>query len=344
MQRKLPFTLLILLSAFLLVLAPFATAGTLYRWVDSDGKVHYSDKVPPEEVDKARTLLNERGLKIDSVGRARSPEEIARDKELARMRVEQRRLIEEQKAADRVLLRTFRSEDDIKMTLNGKLTAIDVQIQVIRSNIKRMKQKLGSLQKGAAALERQGRRISKNFLKDIGNTRAALKDGYASIVRSERRKESYREKYGLDLDRFRKLKHLSETSGDVVVRTGKSLILDLLYRCDTPSSCDWSWTTAETFVREFATTKLQMLSESIIMTAVPVKDDDISITVARIRRTAGEEDSIVPRYGAQLFLDVQCKSSPLGMELCKSDKVEKIRTGFKKYLARAANRSVTEMP
>ncbi|GAB1413991.1 hypothetical protein MASR1M97_27270 [Candidatus Desulfobacillus denitrificans] len=34
------------------LLAPGADAQTMYRWVDKDGKVHYSDQPPPKEIKK----------------------------------------------------------------------------------------------------------------------------------------------------------------------------------------------------------------------------------------------------------------------------------------------------
>jgi glutaredoxin len=36
----------------LALLAPAANAQTMYRWVDKDGKVHYSDQPPPKEIKK----------------------------------------------------------------------------------------------------------------------------------------------------------------------------------------------------------------------------------------------------------------------------------------------------
>lgn len=39
---------LILFSLCLLVCVPAAQAGKLYRWVDSSGKVHYGDALPPD--------------------------------------------------------------------------------------------------------------------------------------------------------------------------------------------------------------------------------------------------------------------------------------------------------
>ncbi len=333
MQRNLRTSILTLASVVGILVSFPPQAGKLYRWVDDEGKVHYTDRVPPEQVDKARTQLDARGLKIESVRAARSAEEVAREKELERLRAEKQRLIQEQKAADRVLLKTFRSEDDIEMTLNGKLAAIDVQIQIIRGNIKRLKQKLARMQKDAAELELQGQRVSKRFLKEIDNSRQALKDSYAAIIRAEEQKEHYRMAYKKDLERFRILKHLKSDKDRLKLVGGKSLILDHIYTCSDKLTCDQAWMTAENFVREFSTTKIQMLSDTIIMTAPPSKDQDISITVARIRHKPRKNVATQPT-GAQLFMDLQCKNSPLGDELCASERVAKVRANFKAYMAK----------
>ena len=172
--------------ALLLTLPLSAVGGKLYRWVDDDGKVHYSDRVPPEQARKERSELDVRGIEIDRVGAAKSKEQVAREKELKRLREEQQRLIDKQKAADRVLLRTFRSEDDIKMARDGKLTAIDVHMQVVRSNIKRLKRNLEEMQKNAADRERQGESVSKRYLGDMAHVREQIEDAYASIIQKER--------------------------------------------------------------------------------------------------------------------------------------------------------------
>ncbi len=333
MRRNLRTPILTLAAAAAVMFSFSLQAGKLYRWVDEKGNVHYTDRVPPEQIDKARTQLDARGLKIESVRAARTPEEIAREKELERLRAEKQRLIEEQKASDRVLLKTFRSEDDIEMTLNGKLAAIDVQIQIIRGNIKRLKQKLARMQKDAAALELEGEQVSGRFLKEIEASRQALKDSYAAIIRAEEQKEHYRSAYRKDLERFRTLKHLKADKDRLILAGGKNLILDHIYTCSDQLTCDQAWTTAEKFVREFSTTKVQMLSDTIIMTAPPSKDQDISITVARIRLKPGKNVSS-PQTGAQLFMDLQCKNSPLGDELCAGEKVAKLRNDFKAYMAK----------
>ena len=146
----------------------------LYRWVDADGKVHYTDKLPPSQVNKARTELNKRGIQVRQVDRAKTAEELAQEKELKRLIKEREKLIERQKAEDRVLLRTFRSEDDIIMAQDGKLAAIDVMIQIAISNIKQAKTQLVNMQNSAASQERRGKKPSKKLLREIASSRQHL--------------------------------------------------------------------------------------------------------------------------------------------------------------------------
>ncbi|WP_288103727.1 DUF4124 domain-containing protein [Sedimenticola sp.] len=314
-----------LLTAIML-LAPAAEAGKIYRWVDAEGNVHLSDRVPTEHARSARSELSETGREVERVQAAKTAEEIAREQELEKLRAEQQRLIEIQHAKDQVLLRTFRTEDDLLMARNGKLAAIDSNIQVIRSNIRRMKNRLAEMQQNAASMERQGQRLSDNLLKDIENTRAQLRDSYTTIIQKEQEKETIRNSASKDLARFRSLKNLREENADPQLNQEKTAsLLDTVVVCEDNRACDQAWIKVEEYVRKFATTRLQMLSDSIIMSAAPLKDDDISLTASRI--------VYKDRPGAELFMDLQCKPSPRGIDLCNTEAVEKIRTGFRDYLA-----------
>ena len=53
-----------------LMAAP-ATAK-LYRWVDENGRTHYTDKLPPNQSSRARIELNEQGMKVKKVERAKT--------------------------------------------------------------------------------------------------------------------------------------------------------------------------------------------------------------------------------------------------------------------------------
>ncbi len=314
------------LAITLLAFTSASEARKLFRWVDDQGKVHYSDHVPIEHSRSARSELNDQGLEINRTEAAKTEREIAREKELKRLRAEQQRLIEIQQASDRVLLRTFRSEDDMLMARNGKLTAIEGNILEIRSNIRRMKDKLADIQKTAAGLERQGYPLSKNLLKYIRNTRQQLKENYASIIRKEQGKEQIRQKFTSDLKRFRSLKNLHTLDDNLLTGPKKASLLDTVVTCSDKTACDLAWQKVETYVRENATTRLQMLSDSIIMTAAPVQDTDISITASRI--------PVKEQSGAELFMDLQCKNSPRGKDSCLTKEIKDIQAGFRKFLTR----------
>ena len=308
-----------------LLLAPPILSAKLYKWVDENGEVHYSDKVPSQYQKGAHSELDKRGIQRKQVDAAKTKEEIAKEQELERLRAEQQRLIEEQWKEDQVLLRTFRSEDDILMTRNGSITAVDVTIQVTRSNIRRMKFKLAEMQQRAAQIERQGRAVSQKQLQSIESTRRQLKESYTAIIRQEQKKEVIRTKAASDLDRFRKLKKLNEENKSPVEELKPFSLLDTVVVCENDAQCDSAWKKAEKYVRKHASTRLQILSGSIIMTAAPVSDKEISLTVSRII----EKD----QPGAKLFLDLQCRATKEGKALCATPEMEEIRMGFRTFLS-----------
>lgn len=317
-----------ILSLLLLMLTGFTTttvASKLYRWVDEDGRVYYSDRVPPDHSQNERRLLDERGFELDRVEKAKSKEQIAREQELKRLRAKKQRLIEQQKKKDDVLLSTFRTEDDLLMASNGRIASIDTIIQITRTSIRQMKRVLARFQKRAADLERQGKRISQNLITSINTNRLQLQNAYASIIRNEQEKEKIRNKTRIDLARFRALKKIEPESASLVTMSESGSLLETVVICANEKVCEEKWLLAESYVRKHTTTRIQMLSKTIIMTAAALKDSDISITVSKIR----EKDA----PSAKLFLDLQCKNSPRGINLCKSEGVEQIRKGFKQFLA-----------
>ena len=295
-------------------------AAKMYKWVDDNGGVHYADTLPPVDTARPHSHLDERGIIFDTVGAAKTPEQIRQEEEVERLRQERQRLINEQKAADRVLLRTFRLEDDILMTRDGQLQAVDSFIKITQSNIKRLKLKLEAMQRDAAARELSGKRISKKFQAGIESKNLALKQAYESIVNREHDKDRIRKSFAQDLNRFRELKQLEE-SNDPIQEASESFIEALrnVYVCP-DDSCDIPWSLAKAYTRQHATTPIKMDAGNILMSGAAILKDDISITLSRIRDSKREQTLI--------FLDLQCEDSPQGRAYCFSEKVESIKLGF----------------
>jgi Domain of unknown function (DUF4124) len=119
-------------ATILLMLALLSAApahGTTYKWVDDKGIVHYTDKIPPEALNKGNVELNKQGLPIRKTDPALTPEQqraraveearaiqIAKDRELVDRR-------------DRALLATYTTESEIDLARNRAVSTIDAQVQ-----------------------------------------------------------------------------------------------------------------------------------------------------------------------------------------------------------------------
>lgn len=311
------------LLAALLLPAPLL-AGKLYKWVDEEGNTHYSDKVPPQHVTQQHSTLNQRGMTIETTGAAKTPEEIAREQELEKLRAEQARILEEQQAKDRALLRTFRTEDDLAMARDGKLAAFDQQIRVSHDNIKRLKQNLANKQANAANLERQGKKVDKKFLDEIDSYRQQIESSYAGIVRKEHDREYLRQRFDADLKRFRELRPVREDNtalGDGQNPEQQFSLVETLLQCTDRQSCDQLWEHARTYAKQRTDTTVQMDADSIFISAYPIKDDQLSISVTRMRAAEEARDRI--------FLDVQCRNTPTGEATCNGERAQQIRSEFR---------------
>ena len=117
----------ILLALVLLTMGP-AHAAT-YKWIDDKGVVHYTDKIPPEALNKGNVELDKQGVPVKKTDPALTPEQRkARAAEEARAQqlAKDRELIERR---DRALLATYTTEGEIDLARNRAVSTIDAQVQ-----------------------------------------------------------------------------------------------------------------------------------------------------------------------------------------------------------------------
>jgi hypothetical protein len=119
----------ILALAAALAACPLLALAATYKWVDDKGVVHYTDKIPPEQVDKGNVQLDKQGVPVKRTEPAPTPEQKrakaeqeAREKQLAK----ERELIDRR---DRALLSTYTMESEIDLARRRALATIDQQIQ-----------------------------------------------------------------------------------------------------------------------------------------------------------------------------------------------------------------------
>lgn len=133
-----------------------SNARRVYRWVDTDGKVRYSDRIPPDQVDLGRTeLAPMSGMVQREIPRAKTAEQLAREAAEEQERRRQELLERAQKEEERRLLRRYRDIDAIDRDMNTQVERVDAEIKTIEARIATIRTSITDLRKRAADLERK---------------------------------------------------------------------------------------------------------------------------------------------------------------------------------------------
>jgi len=182
-----------------------AMAGKLYKWVDDKGNVHYSDQVPPDAARLAHKELNDRGVTVKQVARAKTAEELAAEAAQALVEAELRKVAEAQAQADRALMLSYSTEDDLFRTRDQELGVIDANMATAKLTMASQEKNLSDLLAHAAGFERNKEAIPKPVADSIAAVRAQIDAQKKSLTEREASKEAVRKDYEAKLLRWREL-------------------------------------------------------------------------------------------------------------------------------------------
>jgi hypothetical protein len=324
MCRKTRSLALTLLIPLLFSGEQFAHAKKMYRWVDENGKVYFSDVVPPDQVQHKRETRNENARVLDVVEKAKSAEELEQQKRLDELRKEQEKIIAKQAADDKVLLSTYRSIEDMHKALDNKLALMDGEKKMLEGNKQRLEQQLLQQQQQAANLERNAQKMPEKLLAEINSTRQQIEQNVQEMARYESNRQGVEKDFKASVARFEFLTQADKGGEPKPVNPQPDNTPNELglFSCKDVAQCDKAWKIAGEFVYKYANTRHDVENEKLIMTAAPFNDEDLSLSVSRLDKGVVQ----------QIFLDLRCKASNIGKELCNSDKAQAIRKGFAAYI------------
>jgi hypothetical protein len=133
-------------AALALLFAHGMAHAATYKWVDEKGVIHYTDKLPPEEVNKANVELNKQGVPVKSTDPAPTAEqrrakalEDERQKQLAKEQAELAR-------KDRALLSSYTSESEIDLARNRSLRTIESVVQSSKAYSEQLAKRKASIE------------------------------------------------------------------------------------------------------------------------------------------------------------------------------------------------------
>lgn len=200
--------LIALVTTMALVTLSIPAQARIVCWTNKEGVKECGDKVPPEYAQTDRQELNKQGLVVDEQERAKTDEELEEAKRNAELQAEKDRQSAEAAKRDKILLDTFSSVDDIEMTRDGKIAAIQASISLAEARNQKLQADLDKLVEHAANEERAGKAITEDLEKDIESLRRQIKDNDNFIAEKQKEQELVREASAKDVERFKELKSI----------------------------------------------------------------------------------------------------------------------------------------
>lgn len=307
--------------------APKTEGKSFFRWTDKEGKVHYGDRLPPEQSQVGGVKYDPSGLNKQAIEGAKSPEQLEAEAKLKRLRADQERLLNEQKDHDQALLRSFRSEEEVRMALQGNLNTLNTQLKLIQANLQRQQEKLAPLQQQVDGLQKAGKPLPKDVAKNLEAVQRQVAAYQEQIAKNEAEKVVLTERSERDVLRLRVLK-AQAGNGRSLSEPAKGNAVDLIagtVPCQSRETCDKGWGAAREYLKKLTTEPLAMDTDRILRTAEPASESELAVIVVRISGQSGDT----------LFLDLRCARTNAGQLLCAGDRSREIRQGFRKALADA---------
>lgn len=190
-----------LLAVALLVTAGMAQA-TMYRWVDGNGRVHYSDTPPTTYQKSGGAEMSKQGVVIKRTqSEAERQAEAARQAEQKRIQAERDR----QAQLDRALTQTYTTEAEIDLARDRALEHHKLAIRGAEIRAAAVDKNLADLRARIGTIEKAGRKVGSGLQDQLAQASKESQDLKRTIQNNEEAMETVREKYAADKARFREL-------------------------------------------------------------------------------------------------------------------------------------------
>jgi hypothetical protein len=190
-----------LLLAGLLAFA-MPVQAKMYKWVDENGRVYYTDTPPPQS---ARHAVTELGKAGQAMKRTESVEERrAREAEERRI-AEQKKIVEEQARKDRALLGTYTRESEIDLARDRALEHHRLAIKGAETRLSQLAVKAKEILDKIQTITKRGRPIPPFLQNQLNATQKEAADLKKIIRINQEALITVRARYEADKARYQEL-------------------------------------------------------------------------------------------------------------------------------------------
>jgi hypothetical protein len=177
-----------------------------YKWRDEAGNLHYSDSMPPEATRLGYEVVNQHGVVVRRVERAKTEEELAAAKAAADKLAAERRKIDETARNDAQLLAAYPTEEDLRKSLQAQIDLIAQNIQATEVGIASQEKSLAERLVHAAEQERNGKPVPPPVQKQINTLRTDLGKQKAFLERRTADRVAMEKQLASEIEHYRELK------------------------------------------------------------------------------------------------------------------------------------------
>ena len=202
-----------LFATVILVLAVSTAAAQrdnrIYTWVDENGVTHYDDSIPPEYTDLDKEVISDQGITLEQLEGRKTAEEL----EAERIAEEARIRKEIQLRADKALLATYLSVDEIVMHRDRRVELFKAQSRVTELYLRNLQRELSKLEREASryqpySSDPEAQMIEPSLVEAINQTKNTIERHQANLAKFQSDEQIIIARFEGDIDRFKSLKGL----------------------------------------------------------------------------------------------------------------------------------------
>ena len=184
-------------------LAATASHHKQYRWKDTSGNLHYSDTLTADAMQSGYDVIDDKGLVLKHIDRARTEEERVAAAAAAEAEAAAKREAERQVEADRRLLAAFPAEKDLVRARQAQVDSIEQSITAATNSLNNQEQALSDNLSHAAALERSNKKVPDDLKKQIETLRKSAESLRHYIERRQAERVAATKKLETDVVEYR---------------------------------------------------------------------------------------------------------------------------------------------
>jgi hypothetical protein len=206
--------------AALLITAP-ALAAKVYRWVDEDGNVHYTESLPPGYKDTGHDVLNEHGLVVDENLKL-TPEPVVEKKSEDQQKAEEANELprdssglprpkplyteaEKQMRMDNFLMLRYENEQEIIDAMNVEIKQLNYDRDLLQGSLDSLEEAYRGQIRVAANQQRAGQAVGDEAAREMAGLKSRMAKNARELAALDQREQKIREEFQAQLERYRAL-------------------------------------------------------------------------------------------------------------------------------------------